>query len=82
MRQVERFMRHARRLRENAQRARRLALSIAGDDAQERLMALAERLDARCGVAERCAGEALRREAVDPRAAGDGTRPPSGHEDD
>jgi hypothetical protein len=64
MRRVDFFMRHARRLKEKAGRARRLASAIAGDVSQERLLLLAERLDARSEMAQHCAEEAIRREAT------------------
>jgi hypothetical protein len=83
-RREELFVRHARRLRDSARRARRLASAVAGDIIQERLLSLADRLDARSAVAQYCAEEATRREAdrqKRPAGARGGIRPapkPSG----
>ena len=66
MKQVELFQGHARRLRDKARRARRLAAAVTGD-VHDRLLALAERFETRSAVAERCAEQARRRTATEGR---------------
>ena len=70
MRLADLFVRHAQRLRERARRARRLASAVPGDVVQERLLSLAERAEARSGVAEQCAEKAIRRENETPKRNG------------
>jgi hypothetical protein len=68
MRRKDLFLRHARRLRDKAMQARRLAFAVPDDIIHGRLLALAERLLARSNKALQWAEEAERRDS--PPSAG------------
>lgn len=70
MGKVQLFLGHARRLRDKARRAKRLARAIPHDEAAQKLRTLASIWEARSAKAEQCAQLAEQRDGLSQDAKG------------